>query len=175
MARKREKKVVLSGITAAQMEEAMAAYASADAETAKINAAMDVQFTAIREKYSTRLTELAARKQQAFDTVQAYATENRDTLFAKRRSLDNSHGTFGFRTGTPKLKTRRGFTWAAVLELLRGTAPSYIRTSEDVAKDRLLADRDTPEVAALMPRIGVEVVQDETFFIELKKEETEAV
>ena len=122
MARKREKKVVLSGITAAQMEEAMAAYASADAETAKINAAMDVQFTAIREKYSARLTELASRRQQAFDTVQAYATENRDTLFAKKKSQDNSHGTFGFRTGTPKLKTRRGFTWAAVLEL-RGAAP----------------------------------------------------
>ena len=143
---KREKKVILSGVTSEQMEGAMAAYASADAEMAKINAAMDVQFTAIREKYSARLTELASRRQQAFDTVQAYATENRDTLFAKKKSQDNSHGTFGFRTGTPKLKTRRGFTWAAVLELLRGAAPSYIRRTEDVAKDRLLADR--PDQAA---------------------------
>jgi hypothetical protein len=35
----------------------------------------------------------------------------------------------------------------------------------------LLADRGKEEVASLFPKIGIEVVQDETFFIELKKED----
>ncbi len=174
MATKREKKVVLTGITSEKMESAMTAYANADAEIAKINAAMDVQFTNIRDKYAARLSELSKQRTEAFDIVQVYATENRETLFSRRKSLENNHGVFGFRTGTPKLKTRKGFTWGAVLELVKTIAPSFIRTSEEVAKDRLLADRDSDEVQALMPRIVVEVVQDETFFIELKKEELEA-
>lgn len=171
---KREKKVILTGVTSEQMETAMAHYATADAEMAKINAAMDVQFTAIRDKYAARLAQLACDKDSAFEVVQVYATENRDTLFGKKKSLENSHGVLGFRTGTPKLKTRKGFTWGAVLELIKTIAPSFVRTSEEVAKDRLLADRESEEVVALMPRIGVEVVQDETFYIELKKEETVA-
>ncbi len=173
MAKKREKKVVLTNITSEQMETAMAQYATADAEVAKINAAMDVQFTAIRDKYANKLAQLSCDKDSAFEVVQAYATENRETLFSKKKSLETSHGVVGFRTGTPKLKTRKGFTWSAVLELVKTVAPSFVRTSEEVAKDRLLADRDSDEVKALMPRIGVEVVQDETFYIELKKEETE--
>lgn len=171
MATKREKKVVHSGITSETMEAAMSVYAASDAEIAKINAAMDIQFTAIRDKYASRLSDLAKQRSDSFDIVQAYATENRDTLFCKKKSIENNHGILGFRLGTPKLKTRRGFTWGAVLELTKAVAPSFIRTSEEVAKDRLLADRDSEEVQALMPRIGVEVVQDETFFIELKKEE----
>lgn len=168
---KREKKVVLTGITNEQMETAMAQYATADAEISKINAAMDVQITAIRKKYATRLAEEEKQHTESFDIVQAFATENRDTLFCKKKSIENSHGILGFRTGTPKLKTRKGFTWGAVLELIKTIAPSFIRTSEEVAKDRLLADRDSEEVVTLMPRIGLEVVQNETFFIELKKSE----
>lgn len=165
--------MVVTGVTAQQMETAMAQYATADAEMAKINAAMDVQLTAIRDRYAARLSELGRQRTDAFDLVQVFATENRDTLFSRKKSLENSHGTLGFRTGTPKIKTRKGFTWGAVLELARTIAPGFVRTSEEVAKDRLLADRDSDEVQALMPRIGVEVVQDETFYIELKKEEPE--
>ena len=143
MATKREKKVVLIGITSEKMETAMAQYATADAEMAKINAAMDVQFTAIRDKYAARLAQLACDKDSAFEIVHVFATENRDTLFSKKKSLENSHGVLGFRTGTPKLKTRKGFTWGAVLELVKTIAPSFVRTSEEVAKDRLLADRES--------------------------------
>jgi len=45
---------------------------------------------------------------------------------------------------------------------------------EEPAKDLLLADREIPEVAAEFEKCGIEVVQDESFFIDLKKEEQEA-
>lgn len=170
---KREKKTIISGITSEQMEEAMAVYATCDAEIAKINAQMDAQFTKIREKYADRLNELVADKTKSFDLVQVWAVENRDVLFSKKKSIENAHGLLGFRIGTPKLKTKKGFTWAAVLELLKQNGPEFIRTTEDVKKDKLLADREQPEVIELMPKVGVEVVQDETFYIELKKEESD--
>lgn len=172
---KRTKKVIHSGITPEQMETAFAEYAAADARLAKINATMDEQFTRIREKYADAVARLTDAKDKNFEIVQAFAVENRDELFAKKKSMEGAHGTFGFRTGTPKLKTLRGFTWASALNLIKAFLPGYVRTSEEPAKDKLLADRELPEVAGNLKKCGIEVVQDETFFIELKKEESAIV
>jgi hypothetical protein len=64
---------------------------------------------------------------------------------------------------------------------------TYIRQTEEIAKDRLLADRELEEVEVYdtptgdprtvkMPEAmavcGIQVVQDETFYVEHKKEET---
>lgn len=172
---KREKKVIYSGITSETMEAAMAEYAAADARLAKINATMDEQFTRIREKYSDEIIKLSETKDNAFEIVQAFAQENKAELFAKKKSMESAHGVFGFRTGTPKLKTLKGFTWGAALNLLKEFLPGYVRVIEEPAKDKLLADREMPEVQKNMGKCGIEVVQDEVFFIELKKEETEVV
>lgn len=53
-----------------------------------------------------------------------------------------AHGVIGFRTGTPKLKTLKGFTWASALQLVKEFLPGYVRQTEEIAKDKLLADRD---------------------------------
>ena len=166
----RTKKTIVSGISREKAEQAFADFASADAQVQNLTSKMDIEVTRIREKYAERLAALNATKEASFDVLQAYSTENKDELFSKKKTLERAHGVFGFRTGTPKLKNLKGFTWAAVTNLCRELMPSYIRTSEELAKDRLLADRENPEVAALFPRIGVQVVQDETFFVEPKKE-----
>lgn len=171
MAKTREKKTVYNGVKQEEMELAFADYARADARIQKINATMDIEMTRIREKYQDELGKLAETKDNAFDIMQAYAMENRDELFSKRKSLETTHGTMGFRTGTPKLKTLKGFTWASVLNLLKEFLPGYVRVAEEPAKDRLLADRDLEDVAELLPKVGITVVQDETFYVEPKKEE----
>lgn len=171
---KRAKKVIHSGITSEQMEAAFAEYAAADARLAKINATMDEQITRIREKYSDDIAQLVSTKDNSFVIVQTYAQENKGVLFAKKKSLDAAHGSYGFRTGTPKLKTLKGYTWEAVKILLKQFLPKYIRVAEEPAKDKLLADRNVKKVAESMAKCGIAVVQDETFFIELKKEEQDA-
>ena len=171
MAKTREKKTVYSGVKQEEMETAFADYARADARIQKINATMDIEMTRIREKWQDELTKLGEVKEKSFDILQAYAMENRDELFSKRKSLETTHGTIGFRTGTPKLKTLKGFTWASVLTMLKEFLPGYVRTVEEPAKDKLLADREDEEVAAMLPKVGVAVVQDETFYVEPKKEE----
>ncbi len=171
MAKKREKKTVYSGITSEQMEQAFADYARADARQQKITAEMDVAMTKIREKWQDELTKLAETKETSFDILQAFATEHREELFTKRKSLETSHGTLGFRTGTPALKTLKGFTWESVKNLLKEFLPDYVRTKEEADKEKLLADRENEEVAALFPKVGVKVTQDEAFFVELKKED----
>lgn len=166
----RTKKTVISGISREQAEQAFADFAEADAKVQHLTSKMDIEMTRIREKYADQLAEQNVRKEAAFEIVQAYAVENKDELFSKKKSVESAHGVFGFRTGTPKLKNLKGFTWAAVTNLCKELLPSYIRTSEELAKDKLLADRELPEMAEYFPKIGVQVVQDETFFVEPKKE-----
>ena len=180
---KRQKKTVISGVTKEAAEEAFATYAKADAERAKITAEIELKCAQIREKHQDRLSQLQATQDEAFDTLQAYATENQPELFSKKKSLEMVHGTIGFRTGTPKLKTLKGFTWASALQLVKRLLPGYIRTTGEIAKDRLLAERDaqiakpgeplSPGVTLreVMIDCGITVTQDETFFVEPKKEE----
>ena len=170
MATKREKKVVQTGITQSQMETAFSEYATADARLSKITATIDVDITRIREKYASEISRLTETKEVNFDIMQTYALENPE-IFGKKKSVEGAHGTFGFRTGTPKLKTLKGFTWNTVTIFLKQFLPAYVRTTEEPAKDKLLADRENKEVAALFPQVGIAVAQDESFFIELKKEE----
>lgn len=182
----RKKKTIITGVTREAADEAFATFAKADAQCNKINADIELACAKIREKWSDKLTVLQAERDAAFDTLQAFATEHPE-LFTKKKSLDMAHGVIGFRTGTPKLKTLKGFTWASALQLARKFLPdAYIRTTEEIAKDKLLADRDLEEVAIYdtptgddrtgtmreaMAACGIHVVQDEAFYVEPKKED----
>ena len=168
---KRTKKTVHSGITREEAEKAFAEFAAADAKVCSITAKMDMEMTKIREKYADQLADLEDIKEKNFDIVQTYALENKDELFSKRKSVESVHGTFGFRTGTPKLKTLKGFTWGAVVQLCKEYLPEYVRTTFEVAKDKLLADRDKEEVNGHFEKVGIMVAQDESFYLEPKKED----
>lgn len=165
------KKTVHTGITRDEAEKAFAEFAAADAKVCSITAKMDMEMTKIREKYADQLADLNEVKEKNFEIVQTYATENKEELFQKRKSVESAHGVFGFRTGTPKLKTLKGFTWGAVLNLCKDYLPEYVRATYEVAKDRLLADRDKEEVSEKFEKVGIMVAQDETFYLEPKKED----
>lgn len=181
----RQKKKVIQGVTREAADNAFATFAKADASINKINATLELTIAKIREKYQTELTALTQERDLAFETLQAFAIENQAELFSKKKSLDMAHGTIGFRTGNPKLKTLKGFTWSSALELVRRMMPTYIREKVEIDKEKLLADRDSdsvvvntadqPAVSMLeaMKGCGLEVVQDETFYVEPKKEETD--
>jgi phage host-nuclease inhibitor protein Gam len=170
MVKSRVKKVVVSGVTAEQAEAAFADFAKADAKIQHIQSKMDMEMTRIREKYADELAKLSETRDECFGLMQTFATEKREELFSKRKSYESAHGVFGFRTGTPKLKNMKGFTWASVTNMVKEFLPEYIRTAEELAKDKLLADREKEEVAELFPKCGIIVVQDETFYVEPKKE-----
>lgn len=180
---KREKKVIISGVTRESADEAFAIYAKADAQSMKIIADIELQCAKIRERYANKLAELEGEKEKAFNTLQAYAIENQTELFAKKKSLEMAHGVIGFRTGTPKLKTLKGFTWASALQLTKEFLPGYVRLTEELAKDKMLADREAmvmtdegplgagKSMIEMMAKCGIQVVQDETFYVEPKREE----
>lgn len=169
---KRTKNPVIAPVSLEQAEQIMSDYAMLDARLSEITSKMDQKITEIRELHGEALQSLGDQRQDRLTQLQLFAETNKQ-LFGKKKSIDMAHGVIGFRTGTPKLKTIKGFTWPAITNLLKKALPDYVRTVDEPAKDKLLADRDKPEVNQYFNKdgIGCEVVQEETFFVELKKEE----
>ena len=171
---KRKTKVLQTELTAEEAEQALGIYAAAHARMASLTSKMDVEITRIREKYQEEMSKLSGIQTESFEKVQHYATIN-PQLFLKKKSIDMTHGTLGFRTSTPALKLITKFTWGSVLTMVKEFMPDYIRTKEEVDKESILAQRDSEVVSANLTKCGMRVVQDETFFIDLKKEEAIAI
>ncbi len=166
---KRISKKIPENITMIQFEEALSLYAQSTVKESEILSRIEVETVRIKEKYSDELRYLQTRKDNSIEILATYCKEQKDVLFNKRRSFITAYGTLGFRLCTPKLKTTKGNTWATVMRKVKEKMPGYIRTTEELAKDMLLADRTNEKVAPLLNEIGVHVVQDEAFFIELRK------
>lgn len=136
----RTKKTVLQGVTREAAEQAFAEFAKADAQYQQLTARMDLEVTRIREKYADQLAGLADAKERSFDLMQAYATEHRDELFAKRKSIESTHGVFGFRTGKPQAEKPEGLHLGSRHQPGQGTAapvhPHHRRAGQAVATGR---------------------------------------
>lgn len=162
----RKKKIVITGkITASEAGEYMAKYAKSEAELKRINAEIEVKCHEIREKHRTKIEQLTTEQDLAFEHLQHFANTNPE-LFEKKKSTSFAHGIIGFRTATPKLALIKGFTWASVLTLVKDKLPTFVRTKEEVDKESLLAQRNDEGMADYLKKCGMEVAQDETFYVE---------
>jgi phage host-nuclease inhibitor protein Gam len=151
-----------------KLEETLARVCVLTARQQGIEAEMSARITGIRQEYEVDIATTGGELAILHRDVQAYADAHPE-LFARAKSVEFVHATIGFRTGTPKLAKLRAFTWATVLELVREKLPAYLRVSEEVNKEKLLADREALGEDGLRA-VGVAARQDETFFIKAKLE-----
>jgi hypothetical protein len=158
-----------TAVTPAQFEEAMQRYAAAEGREAEIGRMIQEEVNEVLSRYEDELLCLSQGKQIAFGIARTYCTGNKEQLFAKRRSIGAQHGVAGFRLGTPSLRLQKGSNWNAILAALKDKLPEYVRTTEEPAKARLLADRHSPQVAPVLVALGLQVVQEELFYIETGK------
>jgi phage host-nuclease inhibitor protein Gam len=170
MATKRLKTNVDEIETREEMEKVIGGIADATITRDGLMAKMDAEITEIRSRYEVEITGLGICIDTLMDKAQRWAEANPDA-FGDRKSIEMIHGTVGFRTGTPKLKLLSGWTWNKVLEfLVINKLTDFIRSKQDVDKELILSNRDCLKEQTLR-QIGVRVVQDETFFVEPKREE----
>jgi phage host-nuclease inhibitor protein Gam len=151
------------------IDQQMEIYADCDASLKEINSAMDKEILEIRKKYAESITHLQQKKELAFNQVEAFAVAHQALLFSIKRSFKTKLGTFGFRTGKPRFTLTGNSTWAKITDLLKEVLPNYVRIAYEPCKDKLMADFTLPHVQKLVPAMGLEITQDETFYIDLKK------
>ncbi|MCX7009660.1 MAG: host-nuclease inhibitor Gam family protein [Kiritimatiellaeota bacterium] len=138
-------------------------------DTEKLN--MDEEMQHVRDRHQVSLCEVEEQLEAKLVLAKDWSERNPEE-FGARKSIDMTHGTVGFRTGQPKLKTLAGWTWERVKDTLGLILPDYIRTKAEVDKERLLADREA--LADVLRKVGVRVEQDESFFVDPKREPLEA-
>lgn len=156
-------------ITNDAFENAVAMYAQAEKRELEINQIINIEVNELMSQFEGELKLLQQGKQNAFEIAQNYCVNNKSKLFSKRRSIGCTHGIAGFRLGTPRLRTAKGNSWNDVVVQLKEKLPEYIRTTEEPAKDLLLADRYKESVAPVLVELGIYIVQDELFYLEAKK------
>ena len=156
-------------ITPAGFQEAMALYAQAGLRGLEINKAIQAEINAVMERYEHELQCTAHSQSSMLETIKSYCKNNKQALFGKRRSIGTPYGVAGFRLGAPRLKISRSTSWASILQQLKTLLPNYIRTTEEPAKDLLLADRNKEHVASALMQLGIQIVQDEKFYIDTKQ------
>lgn len=127
------------------------------------------------QKLTSRIGDLKSRLVRYESALKDWAQHNRSEM-GESKTLSMRHVTISFHNSRPSVKFLEGWTLASVLAKLR-TLPrlkkSYIRTKEELDRQRILSDA-RPEVGKLdvktMRSFGVEVASDEFFYIDPKFE-----
>ena len=133
----------------------------------QLTSEMDDQISTIRSRYETTLGNLDARIEEATKRTREWACAN-TSEFGNKKSIAFTQGVIGFRTGTPKLKTLTGWTFARVLnELIERRMKAFIRKKQEVDKESIIADHSANSLGnSDLKEIGLKVDQDETFYVE---------
>jgi phage host-nuclease inhibitor protein Gam len=135
----------------------------------------DDEVLAINSKYEVDLAECGEVLKDRTDALRAWAESNPDAFTKGRKSIEMLSGSLGFRTGTPKLAVlSRAFNWDKVLDLVKSAAgwKGFVRSKDELDKEGVLAAAaaapDKTAYANELKRVGLQVKQDETFFVEPK-------
>jgi phage host-nuclease inhibitor protein Gam len=165
----REKKKIISNVSIDKAQDASACYAACSTQLAKIEAKINERINKVRDEYQDEITRLSEEKEQHFGVLQVFANEQKNT-WGKRKSLELLHSVIGFRTGTPKVTKDKKFTWDGIVELVKEKFPSLVRIKCELDKEAIIALRDEDEFSKLKKACYLDVVQDETFYVEPKTE-----
>jgi phage host-nuclease inhibitor protein Gam len=164
-----------AAVSREEMELAVGIMRQIDIKTQRLLARKNREVAEIDERYAPLLAEAEAAKKEKHQLVQAWA-EAHPEAFGKTKSIALAAGTIGFRTGTPKLALlNRKFTWASALEAVMRLLPNFIRTSPEIDKEALIAQRDETTIQWALTECGLKIVQDESFYVKTNVEEAETM
>ena len=162
-------KPALDGPVIKTLEEAdnvMARIAALQRHVVLVNVGLNDDIAGLKAKATEEIEPIAADIDALAQSLARYAEYNKADLFAKRKSLILSFGTFGFRQ-TTKLVTVGKNTFKRVLEmLLDRDLQQYIRVKHEPDKEALKGA--APE---LLKTIGCKVDVSDEFYFELSEQE----
>jgi phage host-nuclease inhibitor protein Gam len=168
----RVKKKTFANVSLEQAQDASSQFATTKNELARIEAKMNEEINKIRSKYAEKVNELTDALEEPQTILEVYAKEQQDS-WGKKKSFELLHTTIGFRTGMPKLKLEKSYNWSVVTDLLKEHYPGYVRTVDEPNKEKIIADRESDGFDKFCKKCHVNVVQDETFYIEPKVQEVQ--
>lgn len=176
--------------TRAEFNAAVDAAANYATMIAYIEARRDKAIVRLQQKFGEKIAPLAVQRDAQVQLAETYADAHRKELLPKdRKSADIPTATFGWREGNRTVQVLQKLKADAVVAKLKEVGlASYVRTTEEIAKDKILADCRNGKTIPLAPkteggrrrhvataRASLRITQGETFFIQPKVETIAAV
>jgi len=166
----RIKKKVIANVTLEQAQEASQSFANTYTRLDKVQAKMNEEINKVKSKYQDEITELQDSIAEPQEVLEVYANEQKEN-WGKRKSFELLHTVIGYRTGMPKVTKAKGFSWEAVTELASKHFPGLVRTKIELDKDSVIVLSKEDSFDEIKKTCFIDVVQEESFFVEAKKEE----
>jgi phage host-nuclease inhibitor protein Gam len=170
MSKTKNKRIKLSAAplpalnTRAEVEAAVNDIAILTLRKTRIVADMDEHIAAIREKFSPLIEIADSHLRAKTEALRDWALAN-PAEFGKRKSITFGLGSIGFRIGQPKLSLlSRAWNWKKALDAVRMWLPAFIRGVPEIDAEAIIAQRD--ELATDLPKCGLKVTQDESFYVD---------
>lgn len=162
-------------ITREQCAEEVRLYALACNKINALDAEMNAELIAIRERFEQAIEAAKNEAKKHAKLVEAWAMDNPDEFPPDKKSVEFPCGTIGHRTGTPTVATIGGWTLGRALKvILAKGAREFVSVKETLSKESILAAFRKKEITTdWLREVGLEVRQNEKFFIDPKLEETE--
>ena len=153
-----------------EFDEFLREAAQIDANVAAADAVRRSELLVVEGKYKARTETLLGRRAILAEQLELFYRANRDSLEADgRKSVEFRFGRAGIKLLPAALKLLRGWKWDQVLAVID---PEYVRTSEEVDKQKVKAAKLTAEQLAAF---GLKLAGKEDFWFEPKPERGEGV
>ncbi len=154
-------------------ETCMTQLALASNHRRQLLADRDAAVLEIHERCGPELSRLDEQIQQATTSLKRWAEANPEQFPKGLKSVALSAGRVGFRTGTPKLAPlTKTWTWEKITRAVQTLLPTCIRSRPEIDRETILGQR--AQLADVLPRVGLRVIQSESFFVEPDLAQTEA-
>lgn len=151
--------------TEQQFKDACDKIAVIDLKIQELETARDLQLQTTRDSFAVLLEPLQ-RERKAFASESGkYAKKYRKALLGSQKSGESPKAFYGFRMSTPRLSTLVRVSWDKVVaNAKKAGLLQFIRTVEEVDKDRVKAEATPQQLEAL----GCKVTQRESFYVKPK-------
>lgn len=158
--------------TRAQFDTAVDECCHLQLDLEKLVVKRDKQLAKIREEHDPEIERITEQMRAKVVLCEKYATTHKDTLFGRAKSAAASLGIFGFRTGNPTLKLlNRKWKWDDVVNAIKSSDRlELLRVKTEANKDALKQLPDEEQA-----KFGVRTEQEETFFIEPKRDDPQRI
>lgn len=145
---------------------------AAQIECERLVARRDARINTLKALYTARIAAQERIMETNLPLMEKFASSQKEELFGKNKSIKLTDGhEVGWRTGNKRTATLKGWTWkmvvAALLKARKPIREKFLAVKVEADKQTMIEEHKR---AKLLARYGVEILQDETFFLDPARE-----
>ena len=156
------------------LQRHLSAYMHASFAQEALDARLEQKWAREKKNHAQKCAPYIMQQAYAYEALQTLVYQHHHTLFAqqsKRTILVNDRHpcTIGFQPLSPVLAKPSLANCPKIIQALRKISPSFVRTTYEINTPYLFSLPSDDSRIRQAQKIGLEIIRDQTFFIQLPK------